>query len=31
LNDLVCPFSRNTFSTFGINGTEESPSENVDG
>lgn len=31
LNDLVCPFSRKTFSTFAICGTCKSPSENADG
>lgn len=31
LNDLVCPFSRNTFRTFAICGTHKSPNENADG
>lgn len=31
LNDLVCPFSKNTFRTFAICGTCKSPNENADG
>lgn len=31
LNDLVCPFSKKTFSTFAICGTCRSPNENADG
>lgn len=31
LKDLVCPFSRNTFRTLAIGGTQRSPNEKADG
>lgn len=31
LKDLVCPFSRNTFSTLAIGGTHRSPKEKAEG
>ena len=31
MKDLVCPFSRNTFRTLAIGGTQRSPNEKADG